>query len=60
MAVTTITLEAHDLDTRTGLRCQVCDCWTVTEVDVAVVVASSLRLLRTVTGSTCLACGSDG
>lgn len=54
--VTTFTLEAHELNTRTGLHCD-CGAFQRVEVDVAIVDPSTLTVLRRVTGSLCPACG---
>lgn len=53
------TIEGIDLDTRTGLWCD-CGNWTRAEVDVAIIDAETLEVLCHRTGSTCLACGSEG
>ena len=58
MANITRTIEAIDLDSRTGLWCSTCAEWTLVEVDVAIVDAGSLELLRRLTGSLCVHCGA--
>ena len=55
----TRTIEGVELDTRTGLWATCCADWTLAEVDVAIIDADTLEVLRSVTGSTCLSCGSD-
>lgn len=55
----TKTIEAVELDTRTGLWCGACCRWTLVEVDVAIIDAETLEVLRRVTGSVCLGCGAE-
>lgn len=56
---TTRTIEGVPLDTRSGLWADCCSSFSLTEVQVAIVDKDSLELLRTVTGSTCMACGAS-
>lgn len=55
----TVTFEAHELDTRTGIWCPTCALPSVVEVDVALVLADTLHVLHRVTGSLCESCGAE-
>ena len=57
MPARTITLEVHELDSRTGQHCGACDAWAVVEVDLAIVASDTLQVLTHATGSLCTMCG---
>lgn len=53
-----VTIEAHELTTRTGLWCERCGTHSATSTDVALVAADSLRVLTHATGEHCASCDS--
>lgn len=59
MAVHTVTLEAHDIDSRSGLWCDACASWSATAVDVAVAVGESLEMIGRYTATVCESCGAE-
>ena len=57
MPARTITLEVHELDSRTGQHCPACGDWTAVTADLGIVASDSLELLGHVTGLHCTSCG---
>lgn len=53
------TIEAVELDSRSGLWCDRCLTFEVTSVRCAIVDADTLEVLRHATGSLCLECGAE-
>lgn len=54
---TTFTIEAHPVETMTGLWCDVCCNFSLTVVRCSIVDAETLAHQRYATGSLCAACG---
>lgn len=59
MPARTITLEVHELDSRTGQHCDRCHAFATVEVDIALVASDSLRVLTRATGSLCTICSAE-
>lgn len=59
MPPVTVTLEAHELDTRTHQWCPTCHTFALIEVDVALVNAETLEVVRRTGGSLCMGCGAE-
>lgn len=59
MAVTTITLEAYPLDSRSGLFCEACCTFALTAVRCSIVESVTLEHQRYATGSLCTNCGAE-
>ena len=54
---TTFTIEAHPVETRTGLWCDTCMLPSAVCVTVAIAASDSLRVLGRVIGEHCEGCG---
>lgn len=53
---TTVTFEAHPVETRTGIYCTRCDSPTAVQVTVAIAASDSLQVLTRATGEHCPSC----
>lgn len=59
MAVRTVTLEAHEIASRSGLWCPSCHTDSMTSVTVAIADADSLQVITRATGTVCEHCGDS-